>query len=77
MGNIHTLNYRVDVPEGSIYAKKWMPKTIKDKTPIVLLHDSLGCIGLWKEFPKLLAEHLGREVIAYHRLGFGESSPRE
>lgn len=76
MENFHTLNYRVDVPGGSIYVKKWVPRVLKNKTPIVLLHDSLGCIGLWKEFPKLLAEHLGREVIAYDRLGFGESSPR-
>lgn len=44
-------------------------------TPIVLLHDSLGSVGLWRDFPANLAAATGRTVIAYDRLGFGESDP--
>lgn len=43
--------------------------------PIVLLHDSLGCIALWRDFPAQLAQATGRAVIAYDRLGFGQSDP--
>ncbi|MGH8437583.1 MAG: alpha/beta fold hydrolase [Pseudomonas sp.] len=40
---------------------------------MVLFHDSLGCIALWRDFPQQLSEATGREVVAYDRLGFGQS----
>lgn len=43
--------------------------------PIVLFHDSLGCVDLWRDFPEHLAAATGRSVIAYDRLGFGQSDP--
>lgn len=43
--------------------------------PIVLLHDSLGCVELWRDFAPQLAQATGRDVIAYDRLGFGRSDP--
>lgn len=64
----------VDVPGGSIYIKKWTPETIKYTSPIVLMHDSLGCVDLWRDFPEQLARSLSCVVIAYDRLGFGRSS---
>lgn len=42
---------------------------------IVLLHEALGCIELWKEFPMMLAEHLKMNVLLYSRKGHGRSSP--
>jgi pimeloyl-ACP methyl ester carboxylesterase len=45
------------------------------KAPLVLMHDSLGSVDLWREFPAQLAAATGREVIAYDRLGFGHSDP--
>jgi len=47
------------------------------KPTIVLLHEGLGSIGLWKRFPELLAERTGYCVFAYSRLGYGQSDPRE
>mgnify|MGYP002377470624 FL=1 len=44
--------------------------------PIVLLHDSLGCVDTWREFPKALSLRTRRNVVAYDRLGFGRSSAR-
>lgn len=41
----------------------------------MLLHDSLGCVALWRDFPQRLSEATGRTVIAYDRLGFGASDP--
>lgn len=40
----------------------------------MLLHDSLGCVALWRDFPAHLAARTGRSVYAYDRLGFGASS---
>ncbi len=41
----------------------------------MLLHDSLGCVELWREFPTRLCDSTGLMVIAYDRLGFGRSDP--
>jgi pimeloyl-ACP methyl ester carboxylesterase len=43
--------------------------------PLLLLHDSLGSVELWRDFPEQLAVATGRTVIAYDRLGYGKSDP--
>ena len=43
-------------------------------TPLILLHEGLGSVALWKEWPKLLAEKLNRTVLVYSRHGMGKSS---
>jgi len=64
-------------PSGRLFARQWRPEGINAAgAPIVLLHDSLGCVELWRDFPALLAAAAGRRVIAYDRLGFGRSDAR-
>lgn len=55
--------------------RRWQPATPTSKAPIVLFHDSLGSVKLWRGFPEALCARTGRAVIAYDRLGFGESDP--
>jgi len=42
---------------------------------LVFLHDSLGCIETWRDFPATLAERVGLDAIIYDRQGYGQSSP--
>lgn len=42
-------------------------------TPIVLLHEGLGSIGQWKDFPERLATATQRDVLLYDRQGYGGS----
>ena len=42
---------------------------------IVMLHQGLGSVGLWREFPDQLAEATGAGVFLYSRSGCGKSSP--
>lgn len=42
---------------------------------IVFLHDSFGCIKLWRDFPEKLCQSSGCGGIVYDRQGYGESSP--
>jgi len=42
---------------------------------IVLLHDALGCMATWKEFPERLFEATGLDVVMFDRRGHGLSSP--
>jgi pimeloyl-ACP methyl ester carboxylesterase len=41
---------------------------------IVLLHEGLGSVGLWRDFPARLAQATGCGVLAYSRLGYGRSA---
>lgn len=41
--------------------------------PIVLLHEGLGSVALWRGFPQALADATARRVFAYSRLGHGRS----
>lgn len=59
---------------GEVFTRRWHTPHAR-KTPIVLLHDSLGCVELWRDFPERLAAATARDVIAYDRLGFGRSTP--
>jgi pimeloyl-ACP methyl ester carboxylesterase len=42
---------------------------------IVMLHEGLGCVGLWGDFPDRLAAATGAGVFVYSRAGYGRSSP--
>ena len=42
---------------------------------IVLLHEGLGCLALWRDFPAQLSERTGLPVFAYSRAGYGQSDP--
>jgi pimeloyl-ACP methyl ester carboxylesterase len=42
---------------------------------LVLLHEGLGCVSLWRDFPRRLADATGWGVFAYSRYGYGKSDP--
>jgi pimeloyl-ACP methyl ester carboxylesterase len=42
---------------------------------LVLLHEGLGCVGLWNDFPDRLQKATGCGVFVYSRAGYGQSSP--
>ena len=47
-----------------------------EKAPtIVMLHEGLGCVELWRDFPAKLAAAAGWGVFAYSRAGYGQSDP--
>ncbi|MHB1372398.1 MAG: alpha/beta fold hydrolase [Thauera sp.] len=60
---------------GRLFVRTWSPETPSNLAPIVLLHDSLGSVELWRGFPSALCKATGRQVVAYDRLGFGKSDP--
>ena len=67
----------IDHPDGRLFARLWpAARGSGADAPLVLFHDSLGCVDLWRDFPALLASATGRPVIAYDRLGFGRSTAR-
>src|SRR3954463_2488098 len=45
------------------------------RRPLVLLHEGLGSVGLWRGFPAALNAATGRRVLAFSRFGHGRSEP--
>jgi len=46
-----------------------------DAPAVVLLHEGLGSVRLWRDFPAALAEATGARVVAFSRFGHGDSDP--
>ena len=59
---------------GEIEVAAWGPSPDEAAT-IILLHEGLGCVALWRDFPSRLSKATGCGVVAYSRLGYGASSP--
>jgi pimeloyl-ACP methyl ester carboxylesterase len=51
------------------------PPGAGDRPTLVLLHEGLGCVALWKDFPDRLAKKTGFGVFLWSRGGFGRSDP--
>ena len=63
------------VVEGARLEAAWWGEQRAAPT-LVLLHEGLGSVGLWRDFPARLAAATGRAVFAFSRFGYGSSDPR-
>jgi pimeloyl-ACP methyl ester carboxylesterase len=52
----------------------WIAPTQAGKPTLVLLHEGLGSVALWKDFPERLAARTGCGTLVYSRYGHGASS---
>lgn len=66
----HTTEFKIFQP--SDRAQERAPERAR-RLRIVLLHEGLGCVALWRSFPQALADRLGEPVLAYSRYGYGQS----
>lgn len=46
----------------------------EDAPTLVMLHEGLGSVGLWRNWPATLAAATGMGVLGYSRAGYGRSS---
>lgn len=49
------------------------PAPTAGRPVIVMLHEGLGCVALWRDFPARLSAATGLPVFAYSRAGYGRS----
>ena len=54
---------------------EWVGLGAVDAPVIVMLHQGLGSMGLWRDFPKHVHEATGLRVLNYSRWGYGKSDP--
>jgi pimeloyl-ACP methyl ester carboxylesterase len=44
-----------------------------DRTTLIFLHEGLGCIEMWRDFPQLLCDATACNGVVYDRTGYGGS----
>jgi pimeloyl-ACP methyl ester carboxylesterase len=64
----------VEVGDARLEYKR-LPATKPGLPPVVLLHEGLGSIAMWRDFPERVAAATGAETIVYSRRGYGRSTP--
>jgi pimeloyl-ACP methyl ester carboxylesterase len=48
-----------------------------DQSPLVFLHEGLGSVAMWRDWPAQVCAATGRRGFVYSRRGYGQSSPIE
>jgi pimeloyl-ACP methyl ester carboxylesterase len=61
------------VVDGRRLETLWLAPRDPGAPNIVMLHEGLGSVALWKDFPHALAERTGCGVLVYSRYGHGDS----
>lgn len=54
---------------------EWFGPPPAEAPTLVLLHEGLGCVAMWRGFPRALAEATGCGTLVYSRVGYGKSDP--
>lgn len=52
-----------------------IPATADGRPTLLLLHEGLGCVAMWRDFPARLAAATACRVIVWSRAGYGGSQP--
>jgi pimeloyl-ACP methyl ester carboxylesterase len=66
------LNLSID---GRRIEAAWHGPPPDEAASLVLLHEGLGCVAMWRDFPHALAERTRYGVLVYSRAGYGKSDP--
>jgi pimeloyl-ACP methyl ester carboxylesterase len=67
---------RIEVARGDIELS-WAGNEAPDRPTLVMLHEGLGSVSMWRDFPPALAERARRLVMLYSRHGHGQSARRQ
>jgi pimeloyl-ACP methyl ester carboxylesterase len=55
---------------------QWIQRDKKAAPLMVFLHEGLGSLAMWRDFPQQLCEALGCRGLVYSRPAYGRSTPR-
>lgn len=54
---------------------KWIGSSPDQAPTIVFLHEGLGCVDMWRDFPDQVVDATGWGALVYSRAGYGKSDP--
>jgi pimeloyl-ACP methyl ester carboxylesterase len=55
---------------------RWIARERADRPLIVFLHEGLGSVSMWRDFPQRLCDAVAARGLVYARPGYGRSTPR-
>jgi pimeloyl-ACP methyl ester carboxylesterase len=55
---------------------QWVGTSVDERPVIVFLHEGLGSVAMWKDFPQRLCDAANCRGLIYSRPGYGQSTPR-
>ena len=55
---------------------EWVGTAVADAAVMVFLHEGLGSVAMWRDFPARLCAATGLRGLVYSRPGYGRSTPR-
>ena len=67
----------IDLGDRSLRLRRLAPTRSDglERTTLIFLHEGLGCIEMWRDFPQRLCDATACSGIVYDRTGYGRSSP--
>ncbi len=67
----------IDLGDRILRARRLTPRKSDglERTTLVFLHEGLGCIEMWRDFPQTLCDVLHSNGVVYDRTAYGRSSP--
>jgi pimeloyl-ACP methyl ester carboxylesterase len=74
---VRTMTQGALVLDGRRLESAWWGPDSADAPTLILLHEGLGCVALWRDVPERLVSQTGCRVFAYSRYGYGQSDPAE
>lgn len=60
---------------GARLEARMIPGSHEDSPTLVFLHEGLGSVGMWRDFPDRVAKATGMGALVYSRRGYGGSDP--
>ena len=55
---------------------QWVGDAASAPSPVVFLHEGLGSIAMWKDFPERFCTEHGLRGLVFSRYGYGRSTPK-
>ena len=55
---------------------RWIDRDRQDRPLVVFLHEGLGSLSMWRDYPAQLCAAAGCRGLVYSRPGYGRSTPR-
>jgi pimeloyl-ACP methyl ester carboxylesterase len=56
---------------------QWLNAHLAEAPLFVFLHEGLGSVAMWRDYPQQLCDALGVRGLVYSRPGYGQSTPRD
>ena len=77
MCGVNQSDEMIDLADRRLRIRRLEPRQTDgfERTTLVFLHEGLGCIEMWRDFPQRLCDATRCAGLVYDRTGYGGSSP--